>query len=69
MKKLKLFGDFPETLYIVHHEDDESGEGYFLVFDDEVEAVEDANENDSEVAEYTIEGHQAARVDKTVRYV
>jgi hypothetical protein len=67
MRRSKVFDDFVDIIYIVHH-DDEDGDGYYLAFDDEVDAAEDAEENDSEVAMYTLESHGYAKVTKEVVY-
>ena len=66
--KTKAFDDFPNTIYIVHHEDGNDNPGYFLAFDDEVEAAEDAQDENSQVARYEFEFSGAARVDKEVVY-
>ena len=76
--KTKAFDDFPDTLYIVYHEGGyvefksicarNDNPGYFLAFDDEVEAAEDAQNENSQVARYEFYFSGSARVDKEVVY-
>ena len=69
MKTKKLFDAFPEQMYAVHHDDDGGSEGYYLLFDDETEATEDAVEKDSQVASYEVASVEELRVVKTVERV
>jgi hypothetical protein len=67
-KKTEAFDEFPSTIYIVQHEDGDDNPGYFLAFDDEVEAAEDAEDNGSQVATYELISSGLARVAKEVIY-
>lgn len=66
-KKKQLFNSFPNTVFVVHHDDGDDGPdgSYDVVFDDQIEAAEVASENGSYVATYKLERTNKMRVEKT----
>ena len=62
-----LFKDFPEHIFVTHGYDGD--DGYFLLWENEKDAAENAHENDSEVATYSLSSHGRAVVDYQVSYI
>lgn len=66
-KKVKKFSNFPSTIY-VHHVDD-GGDGYFMSTPSEIDAIEQAVDDESQVATYELVSQANLVIRRTIEEI